>query len=297
MTLSGFLIINKPDGMTSHDVVNVVKRVARQQSGQKIKVGHAGTLDPMATGVLVVCLGIATRLSEYVMASTKTYQARVLLGVTTNTYDADGEITQQRDASAITRADVEQALGQFQGQIQQIPPMFSAIKQGGKKLYELARSGVTVEREARPVTIHSLKITAWTPPVFDLEIVCSAGTYIRSLAHDLGELLGVGAHLTALSRTRSGAFDLADALSLDQIKDEGIVRLISPADGLRDWYTVTVNPDDITHLKHGRAFAMADHAAQPETLARALNEQGELIAIVRAGDDAQWYPYKVFDVD
>ena len=295
MTLSGFMIVDKPRGLTSHDVVNKVKWAARAVSGTKIKVGHAGTLDPMATGVLVVCVGDATRLSEYVMASDKTYVARVRLGEATNTYDADGEIVARQDASRITRGRVEAALEAYRGDIQQIPPMYSAIKQGGKKLYEIARAGVTVDRAPRPVTITRLKIIAWEPPELALEVVCSAGTYIRSLAHDLGESLEVGAHLTALTRTRSGAFTLNEAQPLESLGADAFGRMISPADALRDWYTVTLDADALTHLRHGRAFPRgdADRGVRVESLARGLDAEGALVAVLRAGADGLWHPHKV----
>jgi tRNA pseudouridine55 synthase len=295
VTLSGFMIVDKPRGLTSHDVVNKVKWAARAVSGTKIKVGHAGTLDPMATGVLVVCVGDATRLSEYVMASDKTYVARVRLGEATNTYDADGEIVARRDASHITRGRVEAALEAFRGDIQQIPPMYSAIKQGGKKLYEMARAGVTVDRAPRPVKITRLTITAWEPPVLSLEVMCSAGTYMRSLAHDLGESLEVGAHLTALARTRSGAFTLSGAQPLEALGAEAFARMISPADGLRDWYTVALDDDALTHLRHGRAFprSEADRGVRADSLARGLDADGALVAVLRAGMDGLWHPHKV----
>ncbi len=195
----GFLVIDKPPGMTSHDVVAWVRR----GTGVK-RIGHAGTLDPMATGVLVLCIGAATRLSEYVMSSHKVYTASIRLGIETDTYDADGQITATADASALTRSEVETALAHFQGEIDQIPPMVSALQQGGRRLYDLARQGIEVERAPRRVTlnIHLLDLNL---PDLRLRVECSPGTYIRSLAHDLGAALGVGAHLTALRRKASGA--------------------------------------------------------------------------------------------
>ncbi|NDJ61826.1 MAG: tRNA pseudouridine(55) synthase TruB, partial [Chloroflexi bacterium] len=197
----GFLNIDKPLGWTSHDVVAKLRR------GLQIKkIGHAGTLDPLATGVLVICLGAATRLSEYVMDTTKRYRAVVHLGVTTDTYDAEGEITAQRPSDHLSEADVRDALGAFVGALEQVPPMYSAIKQGGRKLYDLARAGEVVERPPRPVHIHALEVVAWQPPQVTLDVTCSPGTYIRSLAYDLGAALGVGAHLAGLMRTASGSF-------------------------------------------------------------------------------------------
>ncbi len=169
-----FLNINKPTGMTSHDIVAKLRRSLKLK-----KVGHAGTLDPMATGVLIICVGGATRLSEYVMASAKRYQARVRLGITTDTYDVEGKILQTRDPSGITRVQVEKALEAFHGNIHQLPPMYSAIKQSGQKLYDLARASKTVERQTRPVRIDQLEIVNWSMPELTLDVICSAGTYIH----------------------------------------------------------------------------------------------------------------------
>ncbi len=205
MNTNGFLVVDKPGKLTSHDVVAKV----RKGTGVK-KIGHAGTLDPMATGVLVLCLGYATRLSEYVMASDKTYQTTLMLGIETDTYDADGRPTAEASEAAmssVTQALLEAALVPFRGPILQVPPMYSAIQKNGKRLYELARSGIEIEREPRPVTIYDLKLLSWNLPYIVLEVTCSAGTYIRSIAHDLGTALGVGAHLTTLRRTRSGKLD------------------------------------------------------------------------------------------
>ncbi|MFW5942793.1 MAG: tRNA pseudouridine(55) synthase TruB, partial [Chloroflexota bacterium] len=198
--MEGLLNVDKPLHLTSHDVVARVRRLCDTR-----RVGHAGTLDPLASGVLVLAVGRATRLLEYVVGQPKEYQARVRLGQETNTYDGEGEITAQRPVP-VTRADVEQALQQFRGDIAQIPPMYSALKKGGKRLYELARQGKEVEREARRVTIYDLEILTWDRPVLTVRVRCSTGTYIRSLAHDLGQALGTGAYLSGLRRTAIGAF-------------------------------------------------------------------------------------------
>ena len=189
MTL-GILNVDKPGGITSHDAVNAVRRI----SGIR-KVGHAGALDPLATGVLIICIGRATRLAEYLTASDKSYRATVRLGVETDTHDADGRII--RTGSSVPEQDeVSAAFEKFRGSIQQIPPMYSAIKRQGKPLYKLAREGITVEREPRSAEISYLEITEWSTPFFSFEVTCSAGTYVRSLVHDLGQSLGCGAHLT-----------------------------------------------------------------------------------------------------
>ncbi len=285
--VSGFLNINKPLHMTSHDVVANIRR------GLKLKkVGHAGTLDPLATGVLVICVGNATRFSEYVMNSTKRYRAQVHLGITTETYDAEGAVLQKRNASHVQRTDVEAQFGAFLGDIKQIPPMYSAIKQGGRKLYDMARAGETVEREARAVRIDSLDIMDWSQPEFTLDVVCSAGTYIRSLAYDLGEALGVGAHLSGLSRVTSGMFRLDDSVALDDLltTDDWLRYLIPPQVALSDWPTVQLSAQDTENILHGRSIG-ADNSVSELALGYALD--GHLVAILRA-DSGSWRPHKVF---
>ncbi len=285
----GFLNIDKPLGMTSHDVVAKVRR----KLGIK-KIGHAGTLDPLASGVLILCVGAATRLSEYVMDSTKRYRARVRLGVVTTTYDAEGAVTRERDATHITRADVEQALLPFLGAIDQVPPMFSAIKQGGVKLYDLARAGKTVEREPRAVRIDVLTVTEWQEPEFTLEVTCSAGTYIRSLAFDLGEALGVGAHLAGLARVASGRFALEQAVTLADFlaAENPQMYLIQPRSDLLGMLPLTLNAEMENDVKHGRMLPLSGTYA-PGTLALASNVMGETVCVVRASGEF-WKPEKVF---
>jgi tRNA pseudouridine55 synthase len=282
----GFLNVDKPLHLTSHDVVARLRR----QLGIK-KIGHAGTLDPLATGVLVICVGGATRLSDEVMHATKGYLAQVRLGVTTETYDAEGAVTAEQDASHLQREQVEAALTGFRGTIQQVPPMYSAIKQGGRKLYELARAGETVERAARTVTIEALTLSAWTPPTFTLEVVCSAGTYIRSLAYDVGRVLGVGAYLSGLVRTASGHFRLDNAQSMEQLLEgDWQASLIAPQTALAGWPSLVVSAADAAHLVQGRAIT-APEGAEGRVLA--YTEDGHLVALVQA-DGSLWRPHKVF---
>ena len=271
--------------MTSHDVV----ARARRASGVK-KIGHAGTLDPLATGVLVLCVGAATRLSEYVMHTTKGYRARVRLGTTTETYDAEGEIVRTRDATHVTRDAVEHALGQFTGKIEQIPPMYSAIKQGGRKLYDLARAGETVERAPRPVQIFSLTLIDWAAPEFTLDVTCSAGTYIRSLAYDIGEVLGVGAHLAGLTRTASGVFTLENAVPLDTLLNDPADYLIPPSEALHQYPALVLDAAAEDDVKHGRAISgdLADGI-----VAMAYDAGDRLIAVLEA-EDGRLKPQKVF---
>jgi len=188
--VDGILNINKPAGMTSFRVVALVRRL----SGER-RVGHAGTLDPAATGVLPVCLGRATRVVKFLMDTTKTYRAEIELGIATDTGDASGQIVQKGDPFSISREALESALVSFCGSIRQTPPMYSAVKYQGKPLYRLARAGITVERKSRPARIYNLELVDWQPPVFTIEVACGKGTYIRTLASDLGQVLGCGAYL------------------------------------------------------------------------------------------------------
>lgn len=287
----GFLNINKPAGMTSHDVVAKIRR------GLKIKkAGHAGTLDPLAEGVLVICLGQATRLSEYAMASVKRYRARVHLGIVTDTYDREGQIISEREASHITYEAVLRMLPQFTGQIMQMPPMYSAIKQGGRKLYAMARAGEAVERLPRPVTIDSISIQDWSAPQFVLDVVCSAGTYIRSLAYDVGEALGVGAHLAGLTRMASGCFGLEDAVSLDDLLESGDwQRYVLPPDSvLGQFPRIQLDAEAAEHVVQGRAFQYTLDGVSDDMLARAYAEDGRFIAILRFIGEDTWQPHKVF---
>ncbi len=290
---SGFLNINKPAGLTSHDVVARIRRTFHLK-----KVGHAGTLDPLATGILIVCVGSAARLSEYVMRSNKRYRAAIHLGVSTDTYDAEGEIQQVRDATGITQAEVTAALQSFLGDIQQVPPMYSAIKQGGQKLYDLARTGQTVEREARAVWIGELSFLDWSPPQFTLEVLCSAGTYIRSLAHDLGEALGVGAHLAGLIRTASGSFRLEQAVALDDLlaADDWTQYLITPRLALGNMQSLDLSVTEAEAVLHGRPIPTAGEANNQHEPVLAYDASGRLMAVLRRVD-SHWKPEKVFPIE
>jgi len=295
----GLILLDKPTGPTSHDMVYAVRRGA----GEK-HVGHAGTLDPLATGLLVMCLGPATRLSEYLSGKDKRYTARLRFGQTTNTYDAQGEVT-ATSLAIPDRPAVEAALAAFRGQQQQVPPAFSAIKRGGQKAYDLARRGETVVLEARPVVIHSLELVDWQPPEAVLAVHCSAGTYIRSLAHDLGQRLGCGAHLTALRRTASGSLRIEDAVALDELQAaftrQDWRQYLRPADlAVADWPAVHLSAEDTARVRRGQAVPMASGPNEPsaEALGRAYNPAGDFIAVLRADPAARaWRPDKVFNTD
>ncbi len=284
----GFLNLNKSPGMTSHDVVAKIRRTFRLK-----KVGHAGTLDPLATGVLIVCIGGATRLSEYVMHQTKVYRAEVCLGVTTDTYDAEGTVTAQSDVSHLQQADVAALLQRFQGTIQQIPPLYSAIKHEGRKLYDIARAGETLELDAREVVISELELERWAPPHMTLRVVCSPGTYIRSLAFDIGQCLGVGAHLSGLVRLGSGGFMLDTAVALDAlvVDTDWPRHLIAAQTALADWPSFVVDESQAHFLRQGKM--LPDASAVDGTLALAYDAANQLVAVVEARGGL-WKPHKVF---
>ena len=234
--VNGLVVVDKEAGWTSHDVVARCRRIF----GQK-RVGHAGTLDPDATGVLLVGLGRSTRLMRFLTALPKTYEAEVVLGTATSTLDASGEVTGTWDMEDVSLAAVREAAATLTGEIEQIPPMVSAVKVDGRRLHALAREGIEVERKARPVTVHRYDVMpGMTPGVFRVEVVCSSGTYVRVLAADLGEALGGGAHLRNLRRTRIGSFTTEDARLVDELTPAVV---LTPAQAMRDLDQVVVPID------------------------------------------------------
>ncbi len=284
---AGILNLDKPTGMTSHDVVNRVRRVAGTR-----RVGHAGTLDPLATGVLLVCVGRATRLVEYLVGQQKVYEAMIRLGQTTNTYDADGEVIQERPLT-FSPQDLENALTQFRGEIEQMPPMFSAIKQDGQPLYKLARQGKEVARKTRQVTIAELSILAWDTPHLTVRVTCSSGTYIRSLAHDLGEVLGCGGHITKLRRMAVGDFAVNTAVSLNDLSPENITSYLLPLDtAVSHLRRLDLTKQDSDDLLQGKQIT-SQSPQPPQTLVRAYNPQAQFIGVVTATDDG-WRAKKMF---
>jgi tRNA pseudouridine55 synthase len=210
--LDGAILIDKPSGPTSHDVVDAIRR-----RFQIKKVGHCGTLDPNATGLLIIVLGRGTKLSERLMGDDKVYEGTIKFGESTDSYDSDGELTGSLPVMPMTLDELNNEAATYIGDLMQVPPMVSAIKKGGVPLYKLARQGIEVEREPRLVHIYNYRFTEYTEPFGKFRVACTKGTYIRSLAHDLGQKLGCGAHLTTLRRSASGKFDVADALPLDAV--------------------------------------------------------------------------------
>jgi tRNA pseudouridine55 synthase len=291
---NGILNIHKAGGWTSHDVVAKVRRILGQRA-----VGHAGTLDPMATGVLLVCAGQATRVSEYLMESDKVYRAVVRLGADTDTYDAEGETIATAPLPDGLSADtLRTALAPFVGDILQAPPAYSALKQDGVPLHRRARRGEEVELRPRPVTIHRIEVLDWSTPDLTIEVTCGPGTYIRSLAHDLGQTLGCGGHLAALARIRSGRFTIENALSLEALAEAAaageLVACLHPlADALSHLTAVPVDEAAATRLCHGLALPCSTPPANP--VGYACGEDGRVIAILRY-EPGQWRPHKVFGV-
>lgn len=220
--VDGLLLVDKPSGPTSHDVVAKLRRHLQFK-----KIGHGGTLDPMATGLLILLLGRGTKLSNYVMGSDKIYEGTMHLGITTDSQDADGEVTEEQDASAITEEAVRAEMAKLSGDLMQIPPMVSAIKKNGVPLYKLARKGKTVERDPRLIHVYSFKLQAYAPPRVHFRVSCTKGTYVRTLAHDIGQALGCGAHLCTLRRTKSGPFSVNDAATLDELLGRPVGDVVS----------------------------------------------------------------------
>lgn len=300
--MDGIFNIDKPKGMTSHDVVRAVRRLARGA-----KVGHAGTLDPLATGVLLVCVGKGTRVVEYLMDARKQYCAEIVFGVSTDTHDAEGRVTASSPRISVTRRDIERALASFRGSIWQTPPKYSAIKLKGQPLYKLARAGIAVEPAPRQVQIHRIKLLAWRSPVALVDILCGKGTYIRSLANDLGEKLGCGAYLNNLVRVASGRFTVADAVPLDQVQtalaNDYWEALIYPVDeALVDLGVAVLGLESERAVLNGQSWRPSRWRTprggkKPSSgLCRAYSaEQGRMIALLRLDEaDRVWRPDKVF---
>jgi tRNA pseudouridine55 synthase len=271
--MRGFLLVDKPQGITSHDVVAQIRRTL----GIK-KVGHAGTLDPMATGLLVVAVGPVTRLIRWVQDAEKEYLTTVALGTGTTTLDAEGETIERVDMSSTSRGDVEIVLEQFRGQITQIPPMVSALKVGGKRLHALAREGIEVERQPRTVTVSELELASFeagSEAMLGLRVVCSKGTYIRTLGDDIGASLGGRGHLTSLRRTRIGALRVDDAVELDAVNASD---LIDPAEALGSMTAWAADAETEQLVGYGRPLAKPDEHPVGTEL-RVMSQTGRMLAV------------------
>jgi tRNA pseudouridine55 synthase len=291
--MDGIFNINKATGMTSHDVVAKIRRLLKQK-----RVGHAGTLDPAASGVLPICIGQATRVAEYLSESGKVYQAEVVFGVATDTYDTEGTITATASTTDLTLARIEETLLNFLGFQMQVPPVYSAIKLQGQPAYKRARAGEEITLEPRSIVIYSLKVIDWITPRLTLAIECSKGTYIRSLAHDLGMQLGCFAYLDALLRTRSGPFSLSESITLEQlahaIETNTAQHYLHPVDKALELYpAITLDADTIAKVKHGDAFSTS--VEYSPGLARVYDTTGHFLAIAGWNEEEKaWHPKKVF---
>ncbi len=278
-TIHGFAIIDKPAGVTSHDVVNQL----RQQLGER-RIGHAGTLDPDATGILLVGVGYGTRLLQFLSGLDKTYTGEVVLGTETNTLDSSGTVTATYDMRNVTLQQAQDAARHLTGEIMQVPPMVSALKIGGKRLHQLAREGIEVERQARPVTVYSFEVEATSDPlVFRITVRCSAGTYVRTLAADLGSLLGGGAHLRNLRRVAVGTFDESKA------RPPREVQLLPAATAVRDLTHVIIDSATAAMVRNGQVLA-AWSGNPPWAL---VDDQGALLAVYEPFGDGRAKPVVV----
>lgn len=304
--ISGILVVDKPVGMTSHDVVQIIR------TGTGIRrAGHTGTLDPRASGVLVVLIGPAVRLSEYVSASDKRYQAIIRLGSSTDTYDGEGRFTQKNTEPVnVTEEQFETTLKSFIGEIEQTPPAYSAVKVNGRRAYDMARQGEEVELEPRKIQVYHLEILEWAPPEVVIDAHCSSGTYVRSLANDVGNALGCGAYLVGLRRTKSGRFSLRDAIPLRKLQEAFTAGnwyqyLIPAAEALADWEGLELSPDQVDEVRHGHRIPAAPGTTT--AMVRGVSSAGELVALLElvsaetaegsettAAPAKEWQPKKVF---
>jgi tRNA pseudouridine55 synthase len=277
MTVDGLLVLDKPGGMTSRAAVDRAKRWFPRRT----PIGHTGTLDPLATGVLVLCLGAATRLAEYVQRMAKTYRAGILLGARSDTDDADGAIAPVEGVAPPHAAAVTARLGEFIGDVEQTPPAFSAAKVAGRRAYDLARKGGDVELAPRTVRIYSIDIIEYSYPRLDLEVRCGKGTYIRSLARDLGDRLGCGALVQTLRRTRVGPFSVDEAVTLATAPESARGRVLPPAAAVAELPRVTAADDDLHRLCQGQAISLADFGEVAAAEAAVFAPDGRLAATAR----------------
>ncbi len=289
----GILLLDKPLGITSNSALQDVKRLFKAQ-----KAGHTGSLDPLADGLLPICFGAATKVSAFLLDADKYYLVRVKLGVTTTTADAEGEVVETKPVEGITESDIQRVISEFEGEIDQIPPMYSALKHKGERLYKLARDGIEVEREPRRVTIHEISMQGYTAPEFELKVHCSKGTYIRTLAEDIGNKLGCGAHVAALRRTGVGPYGADAMVSMEQVKqlaEEGfsaLDELLLPIDSaLGSWPEVKLSPDGTFYLRQGQPVLVPN--APTEGMVRLYDADGGFMGAGEILDDGKVAPRRM----
>ena len=292
--ISGILVVDKHIGMSSNDVVQRVKTLFRAR-----KVGHTGSLDPLATGVLPLCFGEATKFSQFLLTSDKKYWTRLKLGIRTASGDTDSQVVEKRPTSNLSLTIIEENLKAFRGELKQVPSMYSAIKQGGQPLYKLARQGIEVEREARPINIYSNKIVRYEDDYLDLEIHCSKGTYIRTIADDLGEALGCGAHVVELRRTMAGPFTEKDLVTFDDLEnaetDHLLDDLLCPiSSAVRQWPTVHLNDLSAHYLRQGQPVIVPHAPSQGWVILRYKNvEDDKFIGVGEILSDGRVAPRRL----
>lgn len=299
--VSGVFVLNKPTGMSSNDALQRVKYLMFAD-----KAGHTGSLDPLATGVLPICLGEATKFSHFLLDSDKGYKSTFRFGLRTETGDSDGEVIEQRDASGLTRQAVEDAMAPFRGDIMQVPSMYSALKHNGEPLYKLARQGITVEREARPCTIFEYELLDFRPGAVaeaDVYVHCTKGTYVRSLSEDLGEALGVGAHVSMLHRTLAGPFEEADAIALDELerlregkRGEDMDYLLKPTESAVEELLDFDLPEDVAYyFKQGQPVMCQEayREAEEGDIVRIFVEDGPFLGVAEVLEDGRVTPRRL----
>lgn len=291
--IDGIVLLDKPAGMTSNAALQRVKRLFDAQ-----KAGHTGSLDPLATGLLPICLGKATRVSAFLLDSDKGYRVRARLGQRTDTCDADGKVIAERDWQWVGEGDLDDAIARFRGEVEQVPPMYSALKQDGRRLYELAREGIEVERKARRIHFHKIERQAFEPPEFELEVLCSKGGYIRSLIDDIGEALGCGAHVTALRRTVVMPYDHPEMVTLEMLAKlqetsmEALDRVILPTDSaLTALPAIRLDADSAHYVCHGQAVFVP--RAPTAGLVRLYAADDLFLGIGEVADDGRVAPRRL----
>lgn len=292
--ITGILLLDKPLGITSNAALQEVKHLFNAQ-----KAGHTGSLDPLATGLLPLCFGNATKISAFLLDADKRYEVRVRLGETTSTADAEGEIVDSTPADHITAEDVQAVLADFTGKISQLPPMFSAVKHKGQRLYKLARQGIEVERESRNITVYDLQLLDFSVPEFDLLVHCSKGTYVRTLAEDIGKALGVGAHVVALRRTLVGPFEAQSMVCMETLErvmeDQGLLGLdgflLSMDAGLDHWPAVHLGADSSFYVKQGQPVQVPK--APTEGYVRIYGVDEKFIGVGEIDDDGRVAPRRL----
>lgn len=291
--ISGILLLDKPAGITSNRALQIVKRVYKAN-----KAGHTGNLDPLATGLLPICLGEATKVSGYLLDSDKRYLASCTLGIKTNTADAEGEVIETRPVENYSEEMIQSVLNQFIGEIEQIPPMHSALKVNGQPLYKLAHKGEVIERKPRKVTIYEIRFIRLENGILELDVLCSKGTYIRTLAEDIGERLGCGAHISALRRSLSGPFQLENAVTLaglEHLAEDSLDQidsfLLRPEEALLDWPEVSLSEHSTHYVQQGQAVQVPK--APTQGLVRLHGQNGQFIGVGQVMDDGKVAPKRL----